>query len=75
VPHTLPAILRHIAAANRPQSHGAILLREIERLRTALAACTCANHDFEGVICRAPQHATTPDGPPTPDQTCQENQL
>lgn len=33
MPHTLPAIIAHVTAQNRPGSHGAILVREIERLR------------------------------------------
>jgi hypothetical protein len=59
MPHTLPAVITHVRAAKRPQSHGAILVREIERLRAILSACTCVNHDFEGVVCRAVEHAET----------------
>lgn len=32
MPRTLPTILAHIAAQSSPNSHGAVLAREIERL-------------------------------------------
>lgn len=64
--NTLPHILAHIAAANRPRSHGAVLAGEIARLRaenaglraTATSAYdagySAARHDAAII---APEHA------------------
>lgn len=38
MPIDLPAIMAHVRAQARPNSHGAILLAEIERLRAAIQA-------------------------------------